>query len=169
MNDTARAWLYRVNAAVLTVLVAGQMVADVPPAWTSAMGISAGVLFTGAAMVAQQHQQTEEEEPVGGRRPIERPTPAVPPAPLWPVSPWPDGEWYDWCQGCNRTPNRRLMAFTESGLYRCRDCRADGPTPEPVAELIASVAAPRPVRLECNGDPGNHGDPDIVCAFCAEV
>lgn len=50
------------------------------------------------------------------------------------------GEVYAWCQGCDRTPNVRLMGWTELGLYRCRSCRADGPTETPVLELIDSVA-----------------------------
>lgn len=40
-------------------------------------------------------------------------------------TPWRgDGQLYDWCQGCDRTPNRALMGWTEGALYRCRDCRA---------------------------------------------
>ncbi|QHB37819.1 hypothetical protein I5G63_gp078 [Mycobacterium phage Imvubu] len=72
--------------------------------------------------------------------------PLVPRAILELDTPWRgDGQTYDWCQGCNRTPNRRLMAYTEAGLYRCRDCRTvDGTLPEQpatgVAELLEAVA-----------------------------
>jgi hypothetical protein len=53
-------------------------------------------------------------------------------------TPWRgDGELYDWCQGCDRTPNRRLMAWTETGLYRCRSCRGESGQ----AALTAAMAA----------------------------
>lgn len=80
------------------------------------------------------------------------------------------GEVYAWCQGCNRTPNVRLMGWTDGGLYRCRSCRADGPTPEAVLDLLADVVADDEVaRLECDGRRGNHGDPAIVCAMCCDT
>jgi hypothetical protein len=34
----------------------------------------------------------------------------------------------DWCQGCGNVPIRRLMGWTETGLYRCRSCRGEPPT-----------------------------------------
>lgn len=33
------------------------------------------------------------------------------------------GEVYNYCPGCDRTPNRRLMGWTGDGRYLCRDCR----------------------------------------------
>lgn len=80
------------------------------------------------------------------------------------------GEVYAWCQGCDRTPNVRLMGWSDGGLYLCRSCRADGPTPEAVLDLLADVVADEDVaRLECDGTRGNHGDPAIVCAMCCDT
>ncbi|AHJ88374.1 hypothetical protein CG91_gp074 [Mycobacterium phage 39HC] len=99
----------------------------------------------------------------------------------------------DWCQGCGNIPLRRLMGWTESGLYRCRTCRGlperphglQNPPPRPpsggggvvvrgraepdlsgIFEEFDAFHTERPV--ECDGQRGNHGDPAIVCAMCCE-
>lgn len=54
------------------------------------------------------------------------------------------GETYDYCVGCRRTPNRRLMAWTPDGRWLCRSCRTADGTPEApapaVADLIEAIA-----------------------------
>ncbi|AHJ88572.1 hypothetical protein Jolie1_072 [Mycobacterium phage Julie1] len=72
--------------------------------------------FIETAIDGRDYQVTEEV-PVAGRQP--RPRPEV----LEPNS-----QVRDWCQGCGNIPLRRLMNWTESGLYRCRTCRGEPPT-----------------------------------------
>ncbi|AGT12976.1 hypothetical protein KAYACHO_72 [Mycobacterium phage KayaCho] len=133
--------------------------------------------FIETAIDGRDYQVTEEV-PVAGRQP----RPSV------------DTTTRDWCQGCGNIPIRRLMGWTESGLYRCRTCRGEPPTglqnppPRPpkggggvvVRRVEPCTCEPDPMgfdcphhvepeRPACDGTRGNHGDPMIVCAMCCDA
>lgn len=64
-------------------------------------------------------------------------------------TPWKGtGNVHQWCQGCDTTPNVRLMGWTEDHRYRCRRCGGkvkrhglENPPPRPPAGGAGVVVA----------------------------
>ncbi|QWY84419.1 hypothetical protein SEA_KNOCKER_77 [Mycobacterium phage Knocker] len=135
MRATSRIWAYRINTIAIGLAFLATVVAPMPVWWPSVVATIAGAWCAQLAVTKVRQQRDEGvfeavEPATAGAETVEIKHQCD--TPMCPCR----GEVYDLCTGCGKTPNRRLMAWTAEGTYRCRMCRTADGTPEEPAPAV---------------------------------